>query len=576
MTVRTTRTLNPLPFQDLEPHRFEDLVRQLAYSFRDWKTIEPTGRLGADDGMDIRAIEPVFARAAERDESGELEDEVIAERTWIFQCKRERQIGPKRLAKSIAESLAETGAQPYGFVLAAACDFSKKSRDVFRAEMVSRGIEEFFLWGKADLEDMLFQPQNDPLLFAYFNLSLQTRRRSLKTQLRSVIAIKRQIITALDKAEGGIHDALVLVRDPNEAGYPRSRGGRRWRLCKVEHARDPAGLLVVWHEYLAWIAPDQSGWDAWEQCDFAEIHAERGLPHDSSRWERARALPSGHQHALDFWEEFVPEEDQAWLHKSRIIPFDRVLAVDALGDNFYPVPHLFVEFLPEHGPLHPDLQAQYFNSTRDPQFDYSPLDNPRVSLFPQRIPERLYPPPAAFTHSLSKRAKRLAGPVAEELDSLVDAYVKHAPFPTPDPDPQPRTRDFRQFQEWCAGVATPTLSGFAKRLNGTKCRARLATREALPKGEGAYWGSSSLELRVQVTRSKSPENGYWHSGCIRFTATVGDAGSVNVSWHPRHLRETRTSRSAHAPTRRDLQDLTAAELSSEVCEFLRAFLQPGT
>ena len=45
-----TRTLNPLPFTDLEPKRFEDLVRQLIYDFRPWNRLEATGRAGSDDG----------------------------------------------------------------------------------------------------------------------------------------------------------------------------------------------------------------------------------------------------------------------------------------------------------------------------------------------------------------------------------------------------------------------------------------------------------------------------------------------------------------------------------------------
>jgi len=44
--ARTTRTLNPLHFEDLEPHRFEDLVRQLAYGYTRWRSLEATGRLG--------------------------------------------------------------------------------------------------------------------------------------------------------------------------------------------------------------------------------------------------------------------------------------------------------------------------------------------------------------------------------------------------------------------------------------------------------------------------------------------------------------------------------------------------
>jgi hypothetical protein len=37
----------PLHFEDLEPHRFEDLVRRLIYDFRPWRQLEATGRSGA-------------------------------------------------------------------------------------------------------------------------------------------------------------------------------------------------------------------------------------------------------------------------------------------------------------------------------------------------------------------------------------------------------------------------------------------------------------------------------------------------------------------------------------------------
>jgi len=45
-----SRTINPLHFEDLEPHRFEDLARQLVYDFRAWAGLEATGRSGADEG----------------------------------------------------------------------------------------------------------------------------------------------------------------------------------------------------------------------------------------------------------------------------------------------------------------------------------------------------------------------------------------------------------------------------------------------------------------------------------------------------------------------------------------------
>lgn len=57
--AQATKTMNPLHFEDLEPHRFEDLVRQLIYDFRPWRKLEPTGRTGGDEGFDVRGYEIV-------------------------------------------------------------------------------------------------------------------------------------------------------------------------------------------------------------------------------------------------------------------------------------------------------------------------------------------------------------------------------------------------------------------------------------------------------------------------------------------------------------------------------------
>jgi hypothetical protein len=98
--TRATRTINPLHFEDLEPHRFEDLVRQLAYDFRNWSSIEAVGRSGSDEGIDIRATlslgntEPSLE---EEDGDALIRENLLASQTWIIQCKRERSIGPKKL-----------------------------------------------------------------------------------------------------------------------------------------------------------------------------------------------------------------------------------------------------------------------------------------------------------------------------------------------------------------------------------------------------------------------------------------------------------------------------------------------
>jgi hypothetical protein len=87
-----TRTIHPLPFEHLDPKRFEDLVRQLAYDFRPWRQLEPTGRAGSDDGFDIRGYEITDIAAAV--ELADQDEDTIPpppmDRLWLIQCKREK------------------------------------------------------------------------------------------------------------------------------------------------------------------------------------------------------------------------------------------------------------------------------------------------------------------------------------------------------------------------------------------------------------------------------------------------------------------------------------------------------
>jgi hypothetical protein len=214
-----SRTVNPIHFEDLEPHRFEDLVRQLLYEFRPWRKLEATGRAGADEGFDVRGWEVVAD--AEDDEStdesdGAIEPGSVVDRLWLIQCKREREIGPTKL-EGYMDAIPEGERKGlHGIIVAAACDFSKTSRDKFFAKCAAFGIAECHLWGKAELEDMLFQPKNDHLLFGYFGFSLVIRRRSLKTELRGRLAMKRKAYRHL---ESRIRDN-VLIRDPRADQYP--------------------------------------------------------------------------------------------------------------------------------------------------------------------------------------------------------------------------------------------------------------------------------------------------------------------------------------------------------------------
>lgn len=589
MKPSTTRTLNPLPFQDLEPHRFEDLVRQLAYDFRQWKRIEPTGKGGADDGMDIRAIELIVEESETEEEVGEESVVVPAgERLWIFQCKREKAIGPKALREIVAASLPASQPMPHGFVLAAACDFSKQAHDAFREEMVARKIGEFYLWGRSTLEDMLFQPKNDPLLFVYFGLSLQPRRRSMRTQIRSIITIKKQL-NALFKKEERHGKQLVLLRDANDETYvtgdSKSTADQkrpRWILCEYLDLDDPAGFAVLRHEYLARISPDRAHWDAILEHDFAPGDAQdwlRGLKHLGGSDERDPRADL----ARDFWEEYVASQDRAYLKIGRIVPFERILAIDPSGDRHYPIPHLLVEFSPEHGPFDPDLEYCWMEGLHGPlsfgPTTLRPDEGARERFFPDPIPSQLFPPPEGLDHPLSKAADlpvETAGVLQELLAQTKPKASGEAEAGSGHRDHHEKVRHrIDRFRTWRDKTAIPVFSAFVQRLVADGHQARVAVRSVSTESDTTSL-SETVELRVRV-KGNIPWNPRYHreARLAYFVGAHTGDDRVGMEQEPKPEEPDRSDwRHQHAPPKAplSLDLLTEKRVQDDVLALLKCLI----
>jgi hypothetical protein len=324
----TTRTINPLHFEDLEPHRFEDLVRQLAYGFREWQSLEPTGRLGADEGIDIRGTESVRGEEYEAEAGPEEREEErlpprVEERAWTIQCKREKVITPKKI-RGIVEAPVPEQNPPYGLIVAAACDFSKKARDTFRGAAVGRGVQEFHLWGKADLEDMLYQAENDRLLFAYFGISLAVRKRSLRSKVRSILATKRKAAAILGAVDRD-HYQTVLVRDAADTRYPYNESIKdfdrlpRWKFYTFL-GHHPHGLEILVRQYFAYVAEDEKHWDFYGSFDDAI------LPIRNNPWttEEERQKHDEARHKISsYWHDKIPDGQRGMLRVVRLIPYEK-------------------------------------------------------------------------------------------------------------------------------------------------------------------------------------------------------------------------------------------------------------
>ncbi len=331
------RTIGPLHFEDLEPRRFEDLVRQLVYDFRPWRALEATGRSGSDDGFDARGFEIVdggeqaVADDADSPPPGEFPEAVSIDRIWLIQCKRERTITPAKLRKYLTELPADSVAGLYGIIFVAASNFSKTAHDVFREWRLERGLAEGYLWDKANLEDQLYQPKNDGLLFAYFGFSLRIRRRSIKTELRTKLAMKRKSERVLGEYQ------TVLLRDPADDRYPflpsskeKLNNPRRWEVRRYL-GQNYLGLKFELYTRYAYLADDGKSWDA------VDAFKNGILREFEDPWyvDSEISPPSASHSPVWFYWNRLPDRNKANFTLYIVVPYENILDIDEKTDSVF-------------------------------------------------------------------------------------------------------------------------------------------------------------------------------------------------------------------------------------------------
>jgi len=364
-------------------------VRQLTYEFKPWRRLEATGRSGNDDGFDARGYE-IVAREAQPLESAD-EGETVEERSilsegtsdrlWLIQCKRERAIGPKALVKYLDDTVLHPLENLHGLVFTAACDFSKKARDDFAIKCRELGIEEWHLWGKAKLEDRLFRPENDHLLFAYFGVSLTIRRRSQRADLRARLVMKRKAHRILKDQT----NASLLLRSPDATEYPHVdellefKKSPRWMVWPYR-GMSHEGLQFCIERYFAYLDDDSKSWDA-----AMAVNDARSSSHDDP-WLGGDRSHEKRNDIFQFWNN-IPEANKAWLEVVGIVPFDDILDIDELGDEYVRVPHVYAPFAPGRYAPFKGFIANVETGGRWGQRSFSPQkeSDGRIKYFPDDL-----------------------------------------------------------------------------------------------------------------------------------------------------------------------------------------------
>ena len=373
------RTFGQIHFEDLDPHRFEDLVRELIYDYKDWQSIEATGRSGSDDGFDIRAFEKVSTYYSEIDEEDVERNEKphpMDGNLWMIQCKRENEIGPQKVSNIIKEGV-KPESLPYGYILVASANFSKKSYDVFREDLKKKGVMEFYLWGKAELEDMLHMPKYDRILFTFFGFSLISKKRSKSTEVRSHVTVKNKLYKIL--GEEGTHHKQVLIRDINDTLYPYQKeyldfdSKPRWGkyFFKGNHVH---GLMIELNKYYGYYDSAKNEWDMTSSLDLNKLYEEGETNEEAQLKLQKNAL------YREYWTS-LPKAKQVEISKWGLLEYADIAIVDEKGDPVNKMVHIYADYKYEFGPF-----SRIIHVT-DKQTVLENNESSRIAIFPETIPQ---------------------------------------------------------------------------------------------------------------------------------------------------------------------------------------------
>lgn len=306
MIAKPTKTINRLHFSDLGPNRFEDLCLSLIYPLHPWNEIRHYGRKGSDGGVDIYAIE-------------NLEDG--SQRKWVVQCKRFAKITKAQLKKAVDEALQNETDVPDVFLMIVSSDVTRAAHEAYVKYAEGERISNVFIWSQSVIEAKLYSERPD-LLFSYFGISLASGARNREKRIKRNLSIKRRVQRELLTARV---DQSDFLKRPNK------------HFCSSEaiiHSIDDdhypdipdlaEGLISGWFKVEFW----DTYFNGIEFVTGIRLIAEN----DDDKWT---IIPHDQ-------EETGVSTCNAW--EIGRIPFRNIVEIDAGGDEFYNVPHLYCRF----------------------------------------------------------------------------------------------------------------------------------------------------------------------------------------------------------------------------------------
>lgn len=316
-----TKTIGQLHFEDLDPIRFEELILSIVYRMRRWEKLNHFGKKGSDDGIDIRAVELL--------ENGKRD-------IYHIQCKRYSKMTVTQIKSIVKDYVAKNKEVPDFYILAVSCPLTKKQVEIFEKFCDENGFKSCRVWTGSVIEAMLYGSYQD-LLFAYFGINMIEKKNQTAGSIRRNIALKKRMKSDFIQypVMKTSDDHMKVVREP-------------WLKFKHSEVIIRSIYDKAYPEENTLLNNDGTGYYKAEVYDFYH----NGL--------LVRAYPYA-QKIIICDEEYDGniQEKEVSVEILGCIPFENIIEYDFDGDEYYPFPHLFCDFV---NPTDPYEKIRYIDS----------------------------------------------------------------------------------------------------------------------------------------------------------------------------------------------------------------------
>jgi len=307
-----TRTTNKLHFEDIEPHRFEDLAYDLLYRKQEWKRIDNWGRCGSDDGIDVYCEE-------------------LTGQKWFCQCKRYKSLQPAQVKDVVDKIISNNRNTSNGIILlVVACSVSKRTIEVFKEYSLEKGFKEAIIWQSSTLEAELYDKHKD-LLEKYFGYPYNKEQDIKEKRIVDGHRIRKEVEEKLlsYKITSDIQYAKRIQEDPT-----------------LKFIYDAAIIHSTDEEAYPEEEKNEYGFSRWFKCWFYDITHEgvEFLPKPYLGTKVAVNTDNRMWRELEDSESPLDNEIALDVDYIGLIPYYNIVHINNDGDDYFPIPHMYCRF----------------------------------------------------------------------------------------------------------------------------------------------------------------------------------------------------------------------------------------